>query len=189
MPGDFDFYVFALSWSPTYCQIEDSPRTRECSGEPYGFVVHGLWPEYEKGYPEYCQNTSNRSVSDAIVKSVSDIMPSGGLVGSEWRKHGVCSGLGQSGYFDLVRKAYNKITIPGAYSAPTRIQTLAPGSVETAFIDANPGMTSGGIAVICKDNALSEVRICLTRNLDFRTCKEVNDDGCRAPRISIPAVE
>jgi ribonuclease T2 len=189
VPGDFDFYVFALSWSPTYCQIEENPHTGECSGEPNGFVVHGLWPQYEKGYPEYCRNTGNRWVSDAIVESVSDIMPSAGLVGSEWRKHGICSGLDQSDYFGLVRKAYSKITIPAAFGAPTRNQTLAPGSVETAFIDANPGMTSGGIAVTCKDNALFEVKICLTRGIDFRTCQEVNNDDCPASRISVPGVE
>ena len=59
-PGKFDFYVLALSWSPSYCeaaQARDPSRKAgvECSGRPFAFVVHGLWPQYEKGFPSYCQ--------------------------------------------------------------------------------------------------------------------------------------
>lgn len=187
-PGDFDFYVLALSWSPSYCEIAGNPDSRQCS-EATGFIVHGLWPQYENGYPENCPSRMDRWVSGAIIEPLRDIMPSGGLVGSEWRKHGLCSGLDQAGYFSLLREAYDKVTIPEAYRGPTRDDWLAPGSVEAAFVDANPGLNSGGIAVTCKQNTLSEVRICLSTSLDFRECPEVNQDGCRASRIDMPAAE
>lgn len=188
VPGDFDFYVLALSWSPSYCEIAGNPDSRQCN-EAGGFIVHGLWPQYENGYPENCPSRMDRWVSGAIVDSLRDIMPSGGLVGSEWRKHGLCSGLRQADYFDLVREAYNKVTIPEAFLKLIRDQTSPPGAVESAFIDANPGLVSGSIAVTCKENALAEVRVCLTRDLKFRTCQQANEDSCRAPRIEIPAAD
>lgn len=189
VPGDFDFYVLALSWSPTYCLVEDNSRRSQCRAEAHSFIVHGLWPQYERGYPEYCRNASSHWVPDSIVDSMSDIMPSGGLVGSGWRKHGTCSGLEQADYFDLVREAYEKIEIPKQFLSPETDQSPTPDEIEAEFVDANPGLSSGGIAVTCKNNALSEVRICLTKDIEFRTCQEVNRDGCRASQISVPAVE
>src|SRR5690606_18991341 len=56
-PGEFDFYVLALSWTPSYCEAEGDRRAgdEQCSrARPYAFVVHGLWPQYERGYPRSC---------------------------------------------------------------------------------------------------------------------------------------
>src|SRR5713101_2070050 len=59
-PGEFDFYVLSLSWSPSFCE-EASERGSggrsqvQCGGRPFSFVVHGLWPQYERGFPDYCQ--------------------------------------------------------------------------------------------------------------------------------------
>ncbi|MCC2111314.1 MAG: hypothetical protein KDJ16_04705, partial [Hyphomicrobiales bacterium] len=53
-PGDFDYYVLSLSWSPSYCEAEGDPREPQCRKERpsrrYAFVVHGLWPQYERGW-------------------------------------------------------------------------------------------------------------------------------------------
>ncbi len=51
--GQFDFYVLALSWSPSYCEAaqERAPRQttdQRCAGRPFSFGVHGLWPQYEQ---------------------------------------------------------------------------------------------------------------------------------------------
>ena len=59
-PGQFDFYVLSLSWSPSFCaaaaeRIGGRPSGPQCGPRPYSFVVHGLWPQYDKGFPEYCQ--------------------------------------------------------------------------------------------------------------------------------------
>ena len=53
-PGKFDFYVLALSWSPSYCaslkqRAPDRPPGLQCSGRPFAIVEHGQRPEYEKG--------------------------------------------------------------------------------------------------------------------------------------------
>ena len=109
-PGEFDYYVLSLSWSPSFCeQVEErgnSGRSQQaqCGGRPFSFVVHGLWPQYEHGYPEYCQRPSPR-LDRNIMVSMLDLMPAPGLIYNEWDKHGTCSGLGERAYFETVRKA------------------------------------------------------------------------------------
>src|SRR5262249_34015807 len=78
-PGEFDFYVLSLSWSPSFCEEAEergsSGRAQaQCSGRPFSFVVHGLWPQYERGFPEYCQRPSPRLARN-IMTSMLDLMP------------------------------------------------------------------------------------------------------------------
>ncbi|URK88119.1 hypothetical protein LP421_11595 [Rhizobium sp. RCAM05350] len=54
----FDFYVLSLSWSPSWC-LENDPSGRSMQCDPdnnHGFIVHGLWPQNEQGYPEFCRS-------------------------------------------------------------------------------------------------------------------------------------
>ncbi len=100
--------MLALSWSPTFCQ-ESAERGRESreqcgSGRPYAFVVHGLWPQYERGFPRDCQMPAPRLNRELMI-SMLDLMPAPRLVYHEWDTHGTCSGLSAQAYFDLVRKA------------------------------------------------------------------------------------
>lgn len=186
IPGSFDFYVLSLSWSPTYCLIDDRPDRRQCDDGSYGFVVHGLWPQYETGYPDYCEGSAYDRPPDEVVESVLDIMPSRSLVHHQWRKHGTCAGLGHRAYFDLLQDAFATIEIPGEFDAGS--QSLDPMAVEKAFLSANSDLTASGIAVTCRRGALSEVRICLTKDLEFRECDEVDRNSCRSRRIDVPAV-
>src|SRR6195256_1091268 len=119
-PGQFDFYVLSLSWSPSYCDAaaERSPeraaRDQQCGERPFAFVVHGLWPQYESGFPEFCQNPAPR-LDRNIVSSMLDLMPSPRLIFREWDRHGVCSGLPSRAYFETVRKARAIVKIPSDY--------------------------------------------------------------------------
>src|SRR5208337_4753142 len=89
-PGEFDFYVLSLSWSPSFCE-EAAERGNggrsqaQCGGRPFSFVVHGLWPQYERGFPEYCQRPSPRLARE-IMTSMLDLMPAPGLIFNEWDK-------------------------------------------------------------------------------------------------------
>ena len=114
-PGQFDFYVLALSWSPSFCEAageRGTPPQQQCAARPYSFVVHGLWPQYEKGFPEFCQVPAPR-LDRNIVSSMLDLMPAPRLIFHEWDKHGTCSGLNPRGYFETVRKARALVKIPG----------------------------------------------------------------------------
>jgi ribonuclease T2 len=191
--GAFDFYVLALSWSPSFCAASQernpdrAPQQPQCGDRPFSFVVHGLWPQYEKGFPEYCQQPSPR-LDRNIVSSMLDVMPSPRLVFHEWDRHGTCSGLSPRAYFDTVRKVRAAVKIPAEYLELTAPIMVSPAEVETAFVKANPGLTEGGIAVACDNKRLTEVRICVNRDLQFRSCDETDRRACRRDKLVMPPV-
>jgi ribonuclease T2 len=186
----FDFYVLSLSWSPSYCEAEgeDANRQQCVSARPYAFVVHGLWPQFERGYPENCR-TDEESVDNATLRTLYDIMPSAGLIRHQWRKHGSCAGLAQDDYFDVLRAAREKVAIPAEFHRLEAYKTLDPDDAERVFLEANPGLTGEGIAVTCDRRFLREVRICLTKDdLAFRACPEVDRRACRRDSVVMPPV-
>src|SRR5215470_13546980 len=172
-PGQFDYYVLVLSWSPSFCadSAERDPahsaRNPQCGPRPFSFVVHGLWPQYERGFPEYCQVPPPR-LPRSIVSGMLDLMPAPGLIFHEWDRHGVCSGLTPNAYFETIRKARAVVKIPPQYLDLSTTLTVAPEDVEGAFIAANPGLKPEGVSVSCGGRRLGEVRICMTRDLQFR---------------------
>jgi ribonuclease T2 len=190
-PGQFDFYVLSLSWSPSYCAANaERPFRRpdpQCGPRPFSFVVHGMWPQYERGFPEFCQVPSPRLYRN-IVTSMLDLMPSPRLVYHEWDRHGTCSGLSASAFFDTVRKARAVVKIPSQYIDLQSPLTVTPDQVEDAFVEANPGLMRDGIAVTCGGRRLDEVRICLSRDLQFRGCPETDRRSCRRDRLVMPPV-
>jgi ribonuclease T2 len=190
--GQFDFYVLSLSWSPSYCEAAagrsgGTARDRQCSGRPFAFVVHGLWPQYERGFPSSCQIPAPR-LPRAIVDEMLDIMPSPRLVFHEWDRHGTCSGLSPRAYFDLVRAAWGAVTIPKDYMQLDQPVSVTPRDVVNAFLGANPRLGRDAINVSCDGRRLTEIRICLTKTLSFRNCPGMARYSCRRDNIVMPAV-
>ena len=192
-PGQFDFYVLSLSWSPSFCDAvtERSPqiaaRQPECGQQPHAFIVHGLWPQYEHGFPEFCQNPAPR-LDRNVVSSMIDLMPSPRLIFREWDRHGVCSGLPARAYFETVRKARATVKIPQDYLDAAQPKTVSPAEVRDAFVAANPGLPHDGIAVGCDDKRLNAVRICLSKELQFRSCAEIDQHSCQREQVLMPRV-
>ncbi|WGR95518.1 ribonuclease T2 [Bradyrhizobium sp. ISRA443] len=190
-PGEFDFYVLSLSWSPSFCEAASERGNNgrgtqaQCGGRPYSFVVHGLWPQYERGFPEYCQRPSPR-LARGIMSSMLDLMPAPGLIYNEWDKHGTCSGLGERAYFETIRKARAAVKIPEEFLQLSEPKTISPDDLEAAFIKVNPGLSSSAIAVTCDSRRLSEVRICLSKDLQFRSCEEIDRRACRRDQVLMP---
>jgi ribonuclease T2 len=201
-PGEFDFYVLSLSWSPSFCEASAERASRresngqsgsgrapnqQCGERPYAFVVHGFWPQYERGYPEYCQVPAPR-LDRGIVSTMLDLMPAPRLIFHEWDRHGTCSGLSARAYFDNVRKARALVKIPDEYLELKEPLTVTPDEVEDAFVKANPGLTRGAMAVGCDNRRLREVRICMSKDMQFRDCGEVDRRACRRERLVMPPV-
>ncbi len=190
-PGEFDFYVLALSWSPSFCEAAaergNSGRSQVQCERPYSFVVHGLWPQYERGFPEYCQRPSPR-LDRNIMTSMLDLMPAPGLIFNEWDKHGTCSGLGARAYFESIRKARAAVKIPEEFLQLSEPKTIAPADLEAAFIKVNPGLSSSAISVTCTSRRLSEVRVCLSKDMQFRACEEIDRRACRRDEVVMPPV-
>ncbi len=186
--GQFEFYVLSLSWAPSYCSSTAAhANVQECGRTGrYGFVVHGLWPQNDEGYPASCPSKFSSRVPASLGRKFFDIMPGMSLIGHEWRTHGTCTGLDQASYFRLVRKAREAVRVPAEFgrSAPSR--TVEPGRVEAAFLKANPGLEKDAVSVTCKAGRIREVRICLTKSLQFRSCPAVDAAACDLPRVSMP---
>ncbi len=169
--GVFDYYVLSLSWSANWCALEgDARNAPQCDGAAdFGWVLHGLWPQYEQGYPAHCA-TSERAPSRSDTAAMADIMGSAGLAWHQWRKHGVCSGLSPDAYFALSREAFARINRPEVFRRLDREVTLPASVIEAAFLRDNPALTADQITITCKSGYIQEARICMTRNLAFRRC-------------------
>ena len=180
--GDFDYYILSLGWSPTWCALTGDARgDDQCHPRrDHGFTLHGLWPQHEFGWPEYCRTTA-RDPSRRETGAMADIMGSGGLAWHEWKKHGRCSGLSASDYFGLSRAAYASVTIPPVFTRLDRDVKLPAKVVEQAFIEANPGFDRTMITVTCEAGRIDEVRLCLTRDLAPRPCGADAARDCRMP--------
>ncbi len=218
MPGEFDYYVLALSWSPAYCashgRNDDSSgyngsyrnyggnndrrgygrsgSEEQCSGtRPFAFVLHGLWPQYErKGWPEMCETGGRPWVPEETIDGMMDIMPSRRLVIHEYKKHGTCSGLDPSQYFSAARKAYRSIHIPDEFRDLSKPLTVSPAEVSKAFLGANRQLTASMIEVVCSRRLLREVRICLTKDLSPRDCSQSEQRRrlCTYDTVTMPPV-
>lgn len=191
--GQFDYYALVLNWSPSYCANEGRHRRGEpqCRGDrPYHFILHGLWPQYERGWPQNCPTAQRPWVPEELITKMLDIMPSKRLIIHEYRKHGTCSGLTPEEYFRVSRQLFDQIKIPERFQNPQDYVTLSPGDVEKAFLEANPQIEPEMISVACKGRNLGDLRICFGRDLKLRDCgvNENQQKLCSSERIVMPPV-
>ncbi|WP_281857797.1 ribonuclease T2 [Litoreibacter halocynthiae] len=169
--GSFDYYVLSLSWSPTWCALEGDARgADQCDDRhDFGWTLHGLWPQNERGWPSYCR-TVERDPSRGQTKTMADIMGSGGLAWHQWKKHGRCSGLSADAYFEISRRAYASLTRPAVFRKLKDPVKLPAKVVEEAFLESNPRLSPDMITITCKNRRIQEVRLCLSKDLEPRTC-------------------
>ena len=189
-PGSFDFYLLALSWSPGFCDTGgDAKAPQQCAdGARLGFVVHGLWPQNQHGFPSDCDSTA-RSPSRLALDSVTGLYPDVGLARYEWRKHGTCTGLSPTDYFAAVRRAREAVAVPDSLTSLAEPQTMAPLDLVRAFAGSNPGLRADMMAVTCRQGELEEVRICFSKDLrGFVSCPEVSRATCRTREITVMPV-
>lgn len=170
-PGEFDYYVLALSWSPNWCAVEgDARQSDQCDPRhDHGWIMHGLWPQYHRGYPEFCQ-TAKRPPSRGMTAGMADIMGTSGLAWHQWRKHGTCTGLSAGDYYALSRDAYARVVRPMLFRKLDRAVKLPASVVEDAFLKDNPAIERDGITITCRQGHIQEARICLSRSLKPVPC-------------------
>ena len=173
-PGVFDYYVLTLSWSPEFCHSPAHADRPECQSGHYGFVLHGLWPQYVEGYPENCSNAPGL----ANPAEMADLIPDAELVAHEWRTHGTCSGLDPESYFKHVREAFTSIKVPERFRGPRETFSISPEDVKSEFVRENPSFSAEGMTVSCGGNYLSAVSFCMSKDLKPASCRNLRD--CRA---------
>lgn len=123
--GDYDFLVYAVTWQPSFCVIN------QLKAFSNNFKVHGIWPYFKSPagsgvnnyHPSYCFNSPGcRSFRDCPIDETAlhflarddrlqALYPQGSdsLFPHEWQKHGTCSGLSQVDYFKLASDYEKKI--------------------------------------------------------------------------------
>lgn len=194
--GDFAYYALVMSWSPTHCATpegqDDDTQCARRDGRRYAFILHGLWPQYDRGYPESCPTPERPFVPQSVIDRVIDVMPSKGLIIHEYRKHGTCSGLSPEAYFQMARRAFVGVKVPERFRNPSEDQFLSPRDLIQEFVAANPGLESSMMAVECggSKSRLREIRICVSKSGDFRRCGPNENQGrlCRSDRMHVPPV-
>ncbi|PCJ08427.1 MAG: ribonuclease T [Rhodobacteraceae bacterium] len=169
--GKFDYYVLALSWSPNWCELEgDARNSDQCDARhDYGWTLHGLWPQFHRGWPTYCP-TSVAPPTRRMSGEMTDIMGSPGLAWYQWKKHGTCAGLPASQYYALMRQAYDTVTRPAVFRKLDKEISLAAALVEEAFLKANPDLGKDSLTITCRDGYIQEARICLSKDLTPVPC-------------------
>ena len=182
-----------LSWSPSFCATHgDNPQCSLSNPRPYNFVLHGLWPQYQKGWPQNCPVEGRSFVPDPVINQMLDIMPAKKLVIHEYQRHGTCSGLDPEGYFALARKLYTSIQIPQRFQNPAEVQTVSPDDLLADFIKSNPDLKPDMIAVGCggAGNRLQDVHICVSHQGKPTACgrNEVKRKMCQADSMTVPPV-
>jgi ribonuclease T2 len=195
-PGRFDYYTLVLSWSPSYCAGLARPGTDpQCRGagvKPYAFVLHGLWPQYERGYPLSCETGRAAYVPQPVIDRMRDIMPNPRLTIHEYRKHGTCSGLGPAAYYELARRLTEHIRVPLRFRDPPADQFVDAADLIGEFLAVNPGLEPDMVRVACggPGNRLKDMRFCFTREGAPRRCG-ANEDRrrlCSSARLHVPPV-
>ena len=182
--GKFDYYVLALSWQPTWCALEGE-GSEQCS-RPAGWTLHGLWPQYERGWPSDCRSAM-RDPSRRETGAMADIMGSGGLAWYQWQKHGRCAGLDPADYFALARRAYEAVIRPEVLRRIEEPVRLPAEVVEEAFLRDNPNVTDAGLTMTCRSGHVQEVRVCLTPELEPRDCApDIRRDCTVADAVLLP---
>lgn len=177
-PGDFDFYVLNLSWSPEFCT--EHPQNEQCAARP-GFIVHGLWPQNDDGtYPENCVGMPKPPNAAAYL----DLMPDVNLIVHEWKAHGTCSGMNPEEYFTAVRSAFRQIEIPDAFSRSKEPPaSITPKDLLADLSRANPTFPPSSFALTCGNNYLTAIEACFDKGLRPQSCQHVRT--CGATRIKI----
>ena len=181
----FDYYVLALSWSPTFCASHPADRA-EC-GLRRGFTVHGLWPQYARGGgPEHCEGAD--ALDQETVERVKAAMPDERLIHHEWVVHGTCSGLSPHDYFVTLIRAIGQLAIPPQFDGAAP-RTMTASQIVGAFVKANPSLTARSLALRCRGAQLEEVRICLSRDLHPEPCGPDVHTQCRSGALTIGAAQ
>jgi ribonuclease T2 len=170
----------ALSWSSAWCRLtgdaRDDPQCDPGGGRT--FVLHGLWPQYEDGWPSFCR-TGARDPTRAETAAMAEVMGGAGAAFYQWKKHGRCAGLPPAEYFAVARAALDSVTVPPLFAGVDRPLRLPARVIEEAFLEANPQLDPDMVTVTCRDGLIQEVRVCLTQDLDPRACGADVRRDCR----------
>lgn len=165
-------YTLALSWSPEFCKprIRDRGHAFQCAGKTgrFGLVVHGLWPEGARDWPQWCEARAPLTPTD--IHGAMCLMPSERLVARQWAKHGACMVKRPANYLKVIRILRSGLRLPD-YDRISREEGLTAGRIRAAFADANPEWPEAAIAVRLSPRGwFEEIRLCYSKTFHPARC-------------------
>ena len=171
-------YLLALSWSPQFCRDRgsDPKHASQCGGTPFGFILHGLWPDGPgRSDPAWCN--PSRKLSNTLVRQHFCMTPSPQLLQHEWSKHGTCMADSPEKYLQAASLLFGAIKYPDMNRLAQ--SPISVGAFKSFFVAANPGLKPDMLSVQTGNGGwLREVRICLATDLRPKTCAK-EDRGAR----------
>ena len=164
-------YTLALSWAPEFCRFRESQtrHARQCSGRGgrFGFVVHGLWPDSGRSWPQWCGGPDLRA---ADLRKNLCISPDAALIARQWAKHGTCMTQRPATYLKVTRILYNGLQWPD-FVRISREDNLTAGTIRTRLADANPGWFAEAVGVRLNERGwLQELRLCYDARFMPQAC-------------------
>ena len=167
-------YVLSLSWSPEFCRTRrDSPRhARQCSGRAgsFGLIVHGLWPQGQRSWPQWCAARRARPSGAQLARQMC-VQPSARLAMRQWAKHGSCLTDTPDRYFRITRILHRSLRWPDL-DRLSRKEGLSAGDIRMAWMQANPYWRREMISVQLNERGwLEELRLCYGRDWMPAACK------------------
>jgi len=166
--GVFDYYALSMSWAPNFCASHTDPN--ECNtGKKFGFVLHGLWPQYTNGYPQSC---STQPLPADLKSQYAPMFASPDLINHEWPKHGTCSGLAPAEYLSLTKNLKDGLAIPSAYQQPEQPVRVTKADFFQAFKQANPTLADSSVLPFCNGSGrfLQEIHACYDKSGTSQSC-------------------
>ncbi len=123
-----DYYMFSLSYSPSFCAHQRHKYGRipdhlkyQCGqrekGQPrFGWVVHGLWPQNAQAteirhHPRFCQGDLPK-LPESLIEQYMPMSPGKKLLQGEWEKHGACAFNSAQEYFAKEQALYQSLNLP-----------------------------------------------------------------------------
>ncbi|CAN0006084.1 unnamed protein product [Ectocarpus sp. 12 AP-2014] len=209
-PGDFNLYIFAMSWKAEWCYHQNFPGCKK----PRSFwetnlTIHGLWPDYGDGtYPTMCSSEpyDHDRVVNAIGLDVLETMWPNIQVPEEfadkkydsfweheWTKHGTCTGLSMEEYFSTAVSLLQR-----RFVTPPQLAENVGG--QTTRVDLEDAYGGEGMAVLdCRGKVhLNQVYLCLEPDPETHLPGEqvacppavvAHDDTCGQDSLDVAAFE
>lgn len=165
-------YTLSLSWSPEFCKPREGSRrhAQQCSRRNgrFGMMVHGLWPESTRGWPQWCP--ARQRLTGGDVRANMCLSPSASLLARQWAKHGTCMTRDPKTYFNVTRILWNGLRIPD-FDRISREGNLTAGTIRTRFTDANQGWFAAAVGVRLNERGwLQELRLCYDKRFMPKAC-------------------
>lgn len=165
-------YVFAYSWTPGFCgtQSNDPGCSTPQSYWKTHFTLHGLWPQYtDNGYPSFCTTEAfdPSSPEEVGMSTMETYWPNvqanpgdsdyDDFWMHEWTKHGTCSTLDQTTYYQTAINLIKQFGTPSVVSSNIG-KSIAADDIRDGFGGSDK------VLLKCSSGSLTGAYTCWTQS-------------------------